>query len=128
MAIREGRIGVGVPLRCSMRWVVIRLYCCRRRRRGRIPMMLNSIGLRGVVGLVVGVGGRGREGLGEREGGILTALYVLCVVVPRRIDVACMADRGLPTTSCARAVGIWVRGRWVVGAMGTISRAVESVV
>ena len=81
-----------------------------------------------MVGLVVGVGGRRPEGLGEREGGILTALYVLCVVVPRRIDVVCMADRGLPSTRCARGVGIWVRGRWVVGTMSAISRAVESVV
>ena len=51
-------------------------------------MMLNSIGLRGMVGMVgvvVGVGGRRREGLGEREGGVLT-ISILCVI-PRRIDV-----------------------------------------
>ncbi len=81
-----------------------------------------------MVGLMVGVGGGRREGFGEREGGILTALYVLCVGVPRRIDVVCMADRGLPSPRCARGVGIWVRGRWVVRATSAISRAVESVV
>jgi hypothetical protein len=64
--------------------------------------MLNSIGLRGVVGMVgvgvlVGVGGRGRrEGFGERKGGVL-ALYVLGMV-PGRIDIVCMPDRGLPST------------------------------
>jgi hypothetical protein len=59
--------------------------------------MLNGIGLRGVVGMVgmmVGVGGRGWEGLRERKGGVLT-LYVLGVIA-RRIDVVCMADRRLP--------------------------------
>ena len=66
--------------------------------------MLNSIGLRGMVGMVVGVGGRRCEGLGEREGGVLI-ISILCVV-PRRIDVVCMADRGLPSTRCARGVGI----------------------
>ena len=92
-------------------------------------MMLNSIRLRGVVGMVgmvVGVGGRRREGLMEWKGGVLT-ISVLCVV-PRRIDVVCMADRGLPSSRCARGVGIRVRGRWVVRSISAISGAVESIV
>ena len=81
--------------------------------------MLDSVGLLRVRGgMVVGVGGRRREGLGEREGSVL-ALYVLGMV-PRGIDIVCVADRGLPT-GCARGVGIWIRGGRVIGATGAIS-------
>ena len=125
MAIGEGRVGVGVSLRCRMRRVVVALYCSRSRRR-RIAVMLNGIGLRGVVGVVGVIGGGRREGLGEWEGGILT-LYILGMI-PCRIDVVCMADRGLPSTGCAGGVGIWVRSRWVVRPSSTISGTVESVV
>ena len=94
--------------------------------------MLDGIGLRGVVrmvGVMVRVGGRGREGLGEREGGILS-LYILGMVsCSRRIDIGCMADRGLPSRR-AGGVRIWIRRRWIVRPIGTVSGtcAVESII
>jgi hypothetical protein len=68
-----------------------------------------------VRGVVVG-GGR-REGLGEGEGSVLS-LYILGVIA-RRIDVV-LADGGLPAGRTG-GVGVWVRGRWVVGSTCAVS-------
>ena len=64
------------------------------------------------------LGGRGREGLGERKGNILSP-YILGVVACM-IDVVCMPGRRLPSGR-AVGVGIWVRSRRVVSATCTVS-------
>ena len=93
-------------------------------------MVLNSVGLRVVrmVGVMVRIGGRGREGLGERKGSILSTVYILGVVA-RMIDVVCVPDRRLPS-GCAGGVGIWIRSRRVIWATSTVSGAcaVEAIV
>jgi len=70
-------------------------------------MVLNGVGLR-MVGVMVLAGGRGREGLGERKGGILGSVYILGVAV-HMIDVVCIPDRRSPSGRAgggpARAAG-----------------------
>ena len=93
-------------------------------------MMLLGVGLLGMVhmvGMMVRVGGRRREGLGEREGGILP-LYILRVV-SSRIDIGCVPDRELPSRH-AGGVSIWVRRRWIVRLINDVpgTCAVEAIV
>lgn len=76
---------------------------------------------------MVRVGGRRREGLGEREGGI-RSLYILRVV-PCRIDIGRMPDRGLPPWR-AGALLVLVWRRLIVRPISAVSGtcAVEAII